>query len=80
MYVPDAMKLNKLRYVKIGSPRDYFMQYGFRPMSVFSGDSVVPTSCRRIDTLNQLDALDKKAMDMENSVNVTPTVNNESTE
>lgn len=69
MFVPDAMKLNKFRLVNIPRPREMFARYGFKPMSVFSGDSVVPQGVRKIDTMNMLEELDNRAW--LNEVNAT---------
>lgn len=53
MYVPDKLKLNKFRLVRIPSNAEYFRRYGAGNDSkgVYSGDEMLSTGERKIDSI-----------------------------
>lgn len=60
MYIPDKMKLNKFRQVRIPANNEYFARFGtaFGSPSVGTGDEVLFTG-NKTDVLAHMDEYDK---------------------
>lgn len=55
MVVPESLKLNKFKMVKIPSNKSYFQRfgYGLTPEKAFSGDDFMPSG-NKTDILQQM--------------------------
>lgn len=68
MYVPEKLKLNKFRDVRIPSPAEYFGRFG-ESLNVaperFSGDNPISLDNRKISQLEDMMAYDKYMSEQE---------------
>lgn len=71
MYVPEKLKLNKFRDVRIPSPAEYFGRFGTSvpPVSEnrMTGDEDVMLNGRKTDILADMDAYDKYMQEEESN-------------
>lgn len=55
MYIPDKLKLNRYKTVRIPTNRDYFEKYGKCDLSrcSFTGDDDYPLPSRKLDEISR---------------------------
>lgn len=59
MKVPDALKINKFKLVRIPKNSDFALRYGFvaSPSSLYSGEDVVPDNLTKTQSLAEAERI-----------------------